>query len=327
VRALCLHDGGRLAVEDRPVPEPVLDQVLVRVHGAGLNRADLLQRQGVYPAPPGVPPDIPGLEFAGVVETAGPLVTGIRPGDSVFGIVAGGAQAEYVLTEESHCARVPDGLNLVEAGGVPEAFVTAHDAMVTQAGLHPGEVVLVNAVASGVGTAALQLACCMGAAVVGTSRTKEKLDRAVALGLEHAILVEEGFDPEALAARITDATGPANVVVELVGGPYLPVDLLAAAPRGRIVLVGIIAGARVTLDLRQLLSRRLSVTGTVLRSRPAHEKAAATHAFAGQVVPLLSAGSIRPVVEAVVPLDDAAQAYEMLASDGTFGKVILDLSP
>lgn len=325
MRALVLSEGGRLSVEDRPTPEPVADQVLVRVHAAGLNRADLLQRAGRYPAPPGAPPDVPGLEFAGEVEAAGPGVMGLAPGDRVMGIVAGGAQAEYLITPESHCARVPPSLDLLAAGAVPEAFITAHDAMCTQGGLHPGARVLVHAVASGVGTAALQLACAMGATVAGTSRTKDKLDRAVVLGLHQAVEAGAGVEPAELARQITDGGGPVDVVLDLVGGPYLVVDVAAAAPRARIIIVGIIAGARAELDMATLLAKRLTVRGTVLRSRPAHEKAAATHAFAGQVLPLLAAGTIAPVVEEVVPLTDAPRAYDLLAADATFGKVVLDL--
>ena len=325
MRALVLSDGGRLSVEDRPVPEPVADQVLVRVHSAGVNRADLLQRAGRYPPPPGAPADLPGLEFAGVVEATGPAVLGLQPGDAVMGIVAGGAHAEYLATPESQCARVPGSLDLTAAGGVPEAFITAHDAMCTQADLHPGARVLIHAVASGVGTAALQLACAMGATVVGTSRTKDKLDRAVELGLHHAVAVEANFDPADLARRITDVGGPADVVVDLVGGPYLAVDIAAAAPKARIVIVGIIAGGHADLDMATLMGKRLTLRGTVLRSRPAHEKAAATHAFCGQVVPLLAAGAVAPVVEEVVPLAEAERAYDLLGADTTFGKVILDL--
>lgn len=325
MRAVTFHDGGVLRLEDRPVPEPVSSQVLVRVHGAGLNRADLLQRGGRYPAPPGAPPDIPGLEFAGIVEGTGPAVTTLRPGDRVMGIVAGGGQAQYLVTEESHCARVPEGLDLVEAGGVPEAFVTAHDAMFTQAELHPGGRVLVHAVASGVGTAALQLACAVGATVTGTSRTKEKLDRAADLGLHHPVLVGREFDPRSLAAELTGAGGPFDVVVDLVGGPYLTVDVATAAPKARIIVVGLIAGPRCELDMGVLLGKRLTVRGTVLRARPSHEKAEVTHAFAGQVLPLLAAGTVRPVVEAVVPVEEAERAYDLMSADALFGKVVLDL--
>ena len=326
MRALVIQEGGRLVIEDRPVPEPGADQVLVRVNGAGINRADLLQRAGRYPAPPGVPPDIPGLEFAGVVEAVGSDVNSPCPGDQVMGIVAGGGQAEYLVTAAAHCARIPPTLDLVQAGGIPEAFITAHDAMVVQGELMSGQRILVHAIGSGVGTAALQLAECLGASVVGTSRSKDKLDRAVELGLDHPILAPSGFDPGALAAEITEAAGPIEVTVDLLGGPYLGVDVAAAAPKGRIVVVGLIAGRSANLDMGALLAKRLIVRGTVLRSRPPAEKADATHLFEGQVVPLIGRGAIRPVIDAVVPLAEAERAYELVEKDRTFGKVVLDLS-
>ena len=325
MRALVIKEGSRLVVEDRPVPEPGDHDVLVRVAGAGINRADLLQRAGRYPAPPGAPPDIPGLEFAGVVEAVGAAVNSPAPGERVMGIVAGGGQAEYLVTAADHCARVPESLDLVEAGGIPEAFITAHDAMVVQGELMAGQRVLIHAVASGVGTAALQLAECLGATVAGTSRTQDKLDRATKLGLAHPVVAPSGFDPASLAAEITAAAGPIDVTVDLLGGPYLGVDVAAAAPRGRIVIVGLIAGGRAELDMGALLAKRLVVRGTVLRSRPAAEKAEATHLFEGQVVPLLGRGTLKAVIDAVVPLAEAERAYELVAADGTFGKVVLDL--
>lgn len=332
MRALTIIPGdpgrsvpGRLSVQDRPVPTPAGSEILVRVHGAGVNRADLLQRAGRYPPPPGAPPDIPGLEFAGVVEATGPEATRWSPGAAVMGIVAGGGQAEYLVTDESHCVPVPAGIDLVTAGGIPEAFVTAHDAMCTQAGLQPGERLLIHAVASGVGTAALQLGRALGATVVGTSRTRDKLARAVELGLEHAVAVERDFDARALADQIVAAAGGgADVIIDLVGGPYLAVDVAAAAPKGRIVIVGIIAGTQHGLDLAVLLGKRLTVRGTVLRSRPKAEKTAATDAFAAGVVPLLESDQLRPVVEEIVPLAEAERGYEAMAGDATFGKIILD---
>src|SRR5581483_6154799 len=288
MRALVISEGGHLDVEDRPVPEPAPDEVLVRVAGAGINRADILQRAGRYPAPPGAPADIPGLEFAGTVEAVGSGVTQPCAGDRVMGIVAGGGQAEYLAVAAAHCARVPGDVDLV------------------QGGLMTGQRVLVHAVASGVGTAAVQLARCLGATVVGTSRSKDKLDRAVELGLDHPILVGRDFDAAAVAAEVTEAVGgPVDVTVDLVGGPYLAVDVAAAGPRGRIVIVGLIAGARHELDMGALLAKRLTVRGTVLRSRPSAEKADATHLFEGQVVPLLARGAVRPVIDAVVPLAEA----------------------
>lgn len=313
---------GAVHVGERTVADPVADQVLVRVHGAGLNRADLLQRAGLYPPPPGAPADIPGLEFAGVVEAVGDGVHGFSSGDRVFGIVAGGGQAEYVLTVESHCAKVPDAIDLVEAGGIPEAYLTAHDALFTQAGIHPGNTVLVHAAGSGVGTAVTQLAACIGCRVIGTARTAGKLEAAREFGLAEGVVATE--DMEELIRAIENVGAP-DVVIDLVGGGYFEVDVAVAAPRARIVLVGAIAGARSTASLLPIMNKRLHIMGTVLRSRPSHEKAAATHAFAGHMTPLLTAGTIRPVVEQVLPLAEAPAAYDLLASDTTFGKVILDI--
>ncbi len=319
---------GRIEVVDRPRPEVRDDLVLVRVHGAGLNRADVLQRAGRYPAPPGSPPDIPGLEFAGIVETLGPAARGVEVGARVFGITGGGAHAEYVAVPAAQCARVPDGLDLVTMGGVPEAFVTAHDALVTNAHLAAGEWVLVHAVGSGVGTAVLQLANALHAHVVGTARTESKLDRCRELGLAQGIvppLTDGALDVDALAWSIVDATsGGAHVTVDLVGGSYVEADIAAAVTKGRIVLVGTIAGGRATVPIVSIMGKRLTIVGTVLRARSADEKAAATAAFVRDVVPMLADGRVTPVVDTVVPLADAPAAYDLVASDTTFGKVILD---
>jgi putative PIG3 family NAD(P)H quinone oxidoreductase len=314
----------RIEVTTRPDPEPGPSEVLVRVHGAGLNRADLLQQAGRYPAPAGVPEDIPGMEFAGEVVALGEGVSDPRVGDRVFGIVGGGAQAELVVVDARHCAPVPPHLDLVAAGGVPEVFITAHDAMRTRAGLEPGEHVVVHAVGSGVGTAALQLAKAWHCTVTGTARTEEKLARAAAIGLDHGVLAERGFEPPRLAAAIVAAGGEPDVIVDLVGGAYVTADLLVAAPGGRVVVVGTLAGGTAAVPLLALMGKRLAVHGTVLRSRTIDEKAAATAAFVREVGPLLESGSVAPVVEQVVPLADAPDAYELLASDATFGKVILD---
>jgi NADPH:quinone reductase len=311
--------GSDIVVAERAVPEPVADQVLVRVHGAGLNRADLVQRIGGYPAPPGVPADIPGLEIAGTVEAIGDQVIALRPGDAVFGVVGGGGQAQYALTVESHLALVPAGMDLVAAGGVPEVFITAHDAMFTRARLAPGERLLVHAVGSGVGTAAVQLARAVGVTSVGTARTASKLERARELGCDRGVLVEGDWD----VARLAAETGPADVVVDLVGGQYLELDVAAAAPKARIVLVGAMGGAQATVPIGGIMGKRLEVHGTTLRGRPGWEKAAATDAFRIQVVPLLAAGTVAPVIDTVLPLTEAAAAYDLLASDATFGKVIL----
>ena len=328
MRAVTFADNA-VAVVERPIPVPEApDDVVVRVHGAGLNRADLLQRAGGYPAPPGSPPDIPGLEFAGEVTAAGPAA-GVGIGDRVFGIAGGGSQAQYVRVPAAHCAPIPDGLDLVTMGGVPEAFVTAHDALVTRAHLQPGEWVVVHAVGSGVGTAGLQLARALGARVFGTARTAAKLERCAVLGLDYghvpATNADGTLDTDALAAAIvvTTETG-ADVVLDLVCGPYVEADIAAAALKGRIVLVGALAGATASLSILAVMGKRLTIAGTVLRARDAAEKAAATDGFVRDVVPLLASGAVAPVVEAVLPLDEAPAAYELLASDTTVGKVILD---
>jgi putative PIG3 family NAD(P)H quinone oxidoreductase len=328
VRALVIVDGN-LEVRERTIPTPEADQALVRVHGAGLNRADLMQRAGGYPPPPGVPPDVPGLEFAGEVTDVGAAVRGLAPGDRVFGIIAGGAQAEYVAVHASHCAPVPAGLDLVAMGGVPEAFMTAHDAMVTQAHVARDEWVLVHAVGSGVGTAAVQLAKAFGARVFGTARTADKIERCRPLGLDAGVVpsttAEGALDVDALAWAIIEATdGGAHVVLDLVGGAYVEADVAAAAGKGRIVCIGTMAGPRATLPIVAMLAKRLHLIGTVFRGRSVEEKAAATDAFVRDVVPLLADRRVAPVVHAVLPLERAADAYELLASDATFGKVILD---
>jgi NADPH2:quinone reductase len=318
MRALTIV-GDHLVVAERHVDEPVADQLVVEVAGAGINRGDLLQVAGRYPPPPGVPADIPGLEFAGTVRAAGPLVRSLRPGDKVFGIVGGGAQAELVLTTEDQCVRVPPGLDLIEAGGVPEVFITAHDAMVTLASLKAGERVLVHAVGSGVGTAVVQIAVALGCEVVGTARTASKLDRARDLGMTKGILVGAKPDPEVIAA----AAGPCQVIIDLVGGDYLEADLRVVDTKGRIVVVGIMAGTATQLNIFAMMLKRATVIGTVLRSRPRHEKATAIAAFAAQIVPLLSRGMLRPVTERIFPLKEAQAAYDLVASDTTFGKVVL----
>src|SRR6478672_9067564 len=257
MRAVIAAGDGTLVLEERPVPEPGPGEVLVRVHGAGLNRADLLQRQGFYPAPPGVPADIPGMEFAGIVERTGPGIDAPAPGTAVFGVVGGGAQAEYVVIPAPHCATVPADLDLVTAGGIPEVFVTAHDAMRTRGRLQAGEHVLVHAVGSGVGTAVVQLAQAFGCTVTGTARTQAKLDQARALGLDHGVRAESPLVVDALVSAVTAAGG----------APHVVVDLESAAIGGRIVIVGTLAGGNVELPLLQLMGKRLGLHGTVLRAR------------------------------------------------------------
>jgi putative PIG3 family NAD(P)H quinone oxidoreductase len=324
MRAVAITKPGGpevLVVGDRPSPEPSRGEVRVRVHATAVNRADLLQRAGMYPAPPGEPPDIPGLEIAGEVVGLGADVERLAIGDRVFGLVGGGGYAEQVVVHERALAKIPAGLDFVHAAAIPEAFVTAPDAMVTQAGLRSGEAVLVHAVGSGVGTAAAQLGRALGAYVIGTARTPDKLERAKPLGVDVGIVPQGGKFAEAVRA----ATGGAGaaVVLELVGGGYLDEDLRAVDRRGRIVLVGLLAGARTELDLGQLLRNRVTVTGTQLRARPLEEKLAAMRAFEAQVVPLFARGKLAAVVDRVLPLGEAGEAHRYVASNAGFGKVVL----
>ncbi|MFZ4514958.1 MAG: NAD(P)H-quinone oxidoreductase [Acidimicrobiia bacterium] len=323
MRCVVITPDAGLAIEDRPDPIPILDQVVVTVSGAGINRADLLQRTGLYPAPTDVEADVPGLEFAGTVHAVGPEVTNLEIGDRVFGIVGGGAQSELVLTRASLCARVPDNLDLVRAGGVPEAFFTAYDALVAQASLQPGETVCIHGVGSGVGTAALQLAKMMGATVVGTSRTPAKLELAQELGLDYGVLVEPDIDGRAVADAIVNAVGGIDVTLDLLGGTYLSIDVRAAASRGRIVLIGMLAGTTAALLLGPTLNKRLTIAGTVLRNRRTKEKIALTAEVARHVVPRFADGSLTPVIDALVPIDAVEDAYNLLDRGDTFGKLVL----
>lgn len=296
----------------------------MRVHGAGINRADLMQRLGFYPAPAGIPPDIPGLEFAGVVDALGPDVSRPAVGDRVFGVTGGGSQAEQVIVPASHCAIVPENLDLVAAGGIPEVFVTAHDAMRTRGRLAPGEHVLVHAVGSGVGTAVVQLAKAFGCTVTGTARTESKLDDARGLGMDHGIVAPRELEPLAFSQAIIEHGGAPDVVVDLVGGAYVTAEVAAIAPGGRIIIVGTLAGGMPAVPLLGLMQKRAEMHGTVLRPRSIAEKAAATAAFVDEVVPMLAGGKVRPIVDRVFPIADAADGYALVETDTTFGKVVLD---
>ena len=318
--------GGVEGLEVREVLRPAdatADRVRVRVHAAALNRADILQRKGHYPAPPGAPQDIPGMEFAGEVEQVGDEVRAWRIGQRVFGITAGGAQADYVVVPEHTLAEIPANLDWAEAAAVPEVFITAHDALFTQAGLEMSERLLVHAAGSGVGTAAIQLAHAGGAIVYGTSRTAEKLERARAYGLDETVAV--GDSPAVFAGAVREWTNGAgvNVILDLVGGPYLAANLDALALRGRLILVGTSGGASAPLDFRQVMGKRLRITGTVLRARSAEEKASATRRFAAHVVPLLARGTVRPVIDKIYRIDEVRAAHERLESNASFGKILL----
>ena len=323
MKAITIEEPGGpevLRLRDVPTPTPGTGEVRVRVAASGINRADLLQRRGQYPAPQGAPADIPGLEFSGVVDAIGPDVTRWRKGDRVMGIVGGGGYAEYVIVHERTAVPVPEALDLVSAGAVPEVYQTAYDALFRQAGLAAGEDLLIHAVGSGVGTAAVQLARRAGARTIGTSRTTEKLERAVMLGLQHAIPGDEEWP-----RRVREVTGGrgVDVILDLVGGPYLAGNLVVMAVGARQIVVGVPGGATAELDLRGLMVRRASIRGTVLRARPLEEKAALAQEFEHRVLPGFDDGSLRPVLDSKVEPGEVGGAHTAMEENLTFGKTVI----
>ncbi len=320
-----------LELRDRPLPEPGAGEIRARVRAAGLNRADLLQRRGGYPAPPGWPADVPGLEYAGEVDAVGRGVTRWRRGDRVMGLVGGGAQAEYLVVPGDEALPVPAGLDW-PAAAIPEAFLTAYDALAIRGRLAAGERVLIHAVASGVGTAAVQVARCLGATPVGTSRSAWKLDRARGLGLAEAIDTSRVPFREAL-------TAPVHVVLDVLGGPALADNLAVLESRGRLVILGLLQGAVTGASLEPLLRRRLEIIGSVMRTRPAGERAALAREAEAKLLPLFDAPtrrrddgdalrrsvapSLRPVVGRVWPMEEVRAAHEALERNEVFGKAVL----
>ena len=318
--------GGVEGLEIREVPDAspaTLDRVRVRVRAAGLNRADILQRLGHYPAPPGYPQDIPGIEFAGEVEEIGDEVRVWKVGDRVFGIIGGGGQAEYVTLPETHLAGIPANLDWAEAAAVPEVFMTAHDALFTQCGLTIGERVLIHAAGSGVGTAAIQLVRAAGAVAYGTSRTADKLEKAKEFGLTESVVASD--DPMEFVAAVKRWTNEAGVdiVLDLVGAAYLKANLAALATMGRLIFVGTTSGSKAEIDFSIAMSKRLRIMGTALRTRSLEEKATATRLFAQQVVPLLASGAVHPVIDKVFQMAEVRAAHQRIESNESFGKVVL----
>ena len=306
-------EGGRLVWRDVPDPVPGPGQLLVAVRAAGINNADLIQKLGFYPPPPGWPADVPGMELAGEVVATGPGTSGrFAVGDRVMGLVGGGAQAELAVIEEDEAMAVPEGVAWEEAGGFPEAFATAHDALVTQGGLAAGQRVLVTGAAGGVGTAAVQLAAATGAEVVASVRNPELHDAVAALGAQ---CVEE---PAAAAAL-----GPFDVVLELVGGESFGMSLEALAVGGRMVVIGTGAGGRPEIDLLALMQRRATVRASTMRARPRDEKARVARAVRADVVPLLEARRLRVPVSETFALTEAQAAYDRFAAGGKLGKLVL----
>ncbi|MFA9431791.1 zinc-binding dehydrogenase [Egicoccus sp. AB-alg2] len=321
MRAVVFEGAGGnevVHVRERPDPIPQGTEVVVAVRYAGLNPADVLQRGGRYPAPPGAPTDVPGLEVAGEVVVTGDRVRRWRPGDRVFGLVGGGGLASRVLVDESHLAAVPDDLDDAEAAAVPEAFITAHDALRTQAALAPGERVLVHGATGGVGTAALQIVAASGARAFGVTRSAAGRDLVASLGASPV-------DDADFVEQVTEATAGAgvDVVLELVGAPHFPGNLQVLATGARIVVVGVGAGSKVELPLVALMGKRARIVGTVLRARSTVEKAVAVRAFERELVPGLATGRLHALVDATYPLDAVTDAFDHLEAAGKKGKILL----
>lgn len=310
MRAVTIVDN-ELTWSEHPDPEPGEGELLVAVRAAGLNAGDLLQLRGFYPAPPGSPPDIPGLELAGEVVATGPGVRSFGVGDRVMAVVGGGGQAELAVVHERCAIPVPDGIDWSTAGGFPEAFTTAHDALFTQAGLTLGDRALIHAAAGGVGTAGVQLAVAAGARVTATVRNHDRWDGVADLG---ATVV----DPDGFADH-----GPFDVILELIGGPNLPADIAALATGGRITIIGVGGGPKAEISLLDLMSKRGRIHGSTLRARPLEAKADAAQRVIAQVLPLLATGRVRVPVAATFSMSDAAAAYEHFRSGGKFGKIVL----
>jgi NADPH2:quinone reductase len=305
-------EGARLVVAERPDPEPGRGELLVRVVAAGINGADLLQAKGGYPVPPGSPADIPGLDLAGEVAATGPDVHRFTPGDRVMAVVGGGGQAELAVVHERLAIPVPDGLGWPEAGGFPEVVTTAHDALFTQCGLGLGDRLLVSGAAGGVGTAAVQLAAAAGAEVVASVRNPDHHHAVADLGAAVVAEPDEVFDH-----------GPFDVILELVGAPNVPASLDALAVGGRLMIIGVGAGAKVELELHKLMARRARLLGSSLRPRPLEQKAEAARRVEHQALPLLADGRLRIPVAATFPLDQAQEAYDRFAAGGKLGKLVL----
>ncbi len=309
---------GEIAVRD---PGP--GELLIEVAAAGLNRADVLQRRGFYPAPPGVAANVPGLEYAGTVAELGSDVTDFARGDRVMGIVAGGGMASHLVVHAREAIRVPEGMALTDAAAIPEVFLTAYDALFVQASLDMGQTLLVHSVGSGVGTAAIQLARAVSARALGTSRTQDKLQRCQPLGLAIAdgILVSD----KRFAAMVAERTSGrgVDVILDTVGAAYLGENLASLASRGTLVVIGLMGGANAELALGALLQKRARVVGSVLRSRPHEEKAALAQAFARATLPLFARGALAPVVDAVLPMADVQEAHRRMEKNDTFGKIVL----
>ncbi|HEX6313154.1 MAG TPA: zinc-binding dehydrogenase [Acidimicrobiia bacterium] len=315
MRAVTVVDG-RLEWREHPDPEPGRGELLVSVRAAGLNGADMLQRRGLYAAPPGSPADIPGLELAGEVVGTGPDVRGFAVGDRVMAVVGGGGQAELAVVHERTALAVPADLPWAQAGGFPEVFTTAHDALFTQCGLQAGERVVIHGAAGGVGIAGVQIAGRAGARVTASVRNADLRDAVAAIGSGSGTCT-------VVAPDEFGAHGPFDVVLELVGAPNFAADLDALATGGRIAVIGVGAGATTELDLLTLMGKRARIHGSTLRARPLEQKADAARRVEAHVVPFLAAGLVEVPVAATYPLSEADAAYDRFAAGAKLGKVVL----
>ena len=314
-------DPDVFALRELPDPEPGPDEVLVAVHASALNRADLMQRRGGYPAPPGIRQDVPGLEMAGVVERAGERVTQWSPGDRVMALLGGGGYASLVTVPERQLMAVPESLDCEQAAAIPEVFLTAFDALFQQCELVPGESVLIHAAGSGVGTAAIQLAALAGCRVIGTAGSDDKLAGAARLGLDVGVNYHDADFAEVVAA---DSGGRGvDVVLDVIGAPYWDRNIASLAVRGRMVLVGTMGGGKLETNVGALMGKRLRVHGTVLRARPSEEKAALTQTFARRYLHHFASGRLVPIVDRVFPLAEVADAHRHMESNANFGKIVL----
>lgn len=310
-----------LRLEDRPKLEPGIGQIRVRVRASALNRADLMQREGNYPVPAGAPADISGMEYAGEVDALGPAATLWKIGDRVMGLVGGGGHAEYLCVHEREAMPVPREMSWEEAGAIPEAFLTGYDALFNRLDLKFGETLLIHAVGSGVGTATLQIARAAGATVIGTARSAAKLERAKGLGLSVAVDASVGEWAEGVENSIGKER--VHAIVDLVGAKYLEGNLRVLAVRGRMVVVGLTAGATAQFNMGLLLRKRLTMVGTVLRARPLEEKIALARDFAMRAIPMFETGLLQPVIDCVMPFAEIRAAHELMESNETFGKIVL----
>jgi NADPH2:quinone reductase len=323
MKAIVISGPGDASVlEERDVepPRPRPNEILVRVRASALNRADISQRRGSYAAPPGVPADIPGLEYSGEVEAIGENATRWKVSDAVMGLVGGGAHAELVVTHEREAMRMPARLTYEEAASIPEAFLTAYDAIFAQLRMQVGQRLLIHAAGSGVGTAAVQLAKRAGLRTVGTSRSPLKLEKAAELGLDHSVLAAGDDWPDRVLEKFPVGV---DAVLDLVGGSYLAGNMKVLVTRGKIMQVGLTGGREAQIQLGALMHKRLQLTGTMLRSRPTEEKIALAEEFADRILPSFDDGSLIPVVHSVIPFSEVRRGHDLMESNDTFGKIVL----